>query len=359
MNLPAGAVILAVVALVQAAFLLLLVVFLAVRHRYDRQQRAALAAARGGLDVPMRNWIVAGAHPEPVVRAFRALPHGTAVGYVSLLVRQTIPAAQRDELAEALRGEHWVHAAIAQRTSRFWWRRLEAARALSIVGTARERDAVLALLNDEHPAVQIAAASGLPRVADAPTLGRVLDGLHLLPKVVRHYVTSVLRQTQALVGPALAKRIREGEEVSELATWLALAAALDDPGAVAAALGRADHPEARVRRAVARALGRHPGPDAARTLAELVADRAATVRAAAAQSLGQLGAGTAAPVLAPLLADPVWQVRFRAALSLAQIGERGRAGLRTAREGSDRFARDMATLVSGLPDGAVLELADA
>jgi HEAT repeat protein len=90
----------------------------------------------------------------------------------------------------------------------------------------------------------------------------------------------------------------------------------------------------------------------------LASDRAATVRATAARSLGQLGAGTAAPVLAPLIADPVWGVRLRAALALAQVGERGRAALRAAREGTDRYARDMATLVSGLSDGAVLELAD-
>jgi HEAT repeat protein len=307
----------------------------------------------------MRNWIVAGAHPEPVVNALRALPRGTAVGYVSLLARQTIPGAQRDELAEALRGERWVRRAVAQRTSRHWWRRLEAARALAIIGTTRERDAVLALLADPHPAVQIAAASALPHVADAPTMGRVLDRLFTLPKVVRHFLTSVLRQTQGLTGPALAYRIRTGEEMSELAAWIELAAALDDPGAIQATLSRAEHPESRVRRAVAQALGRHPGPEAARTLAFMVEDRVSGVRAAAARSLGQLGAGTAAPVLGPLLSDPVWQVRLYAALALAQIGERGRAVLRGAREGSDRFARDMATMVSGLSDGAVLELADS
>lgn len=355
---PTAAVVLGVAAVVQGIFLLLLVLFLAVRRRYDRMQRAAYLAARSGLEVPLRNWIVAGAHPEPVVNALRALPSGTAVGYVSLLARQTIPAAQRDELAMALRHERWILRAMRRRGSRFWWRRLESARALSIVGTSHERALVLELLADEHPAVQIAAASALPRVADVATLGRVIDDLFGYPKVVRHYITSVLRQTQNLAGPALSERIRKGEEMSELTAWIELAAALDDPGAIAAALTRADHPDAPVRRAVARALGRHPGPDAARVLATLATDRAATVRSTAARSLGQLGAGTAAAVLAPLVADPVWSVRLRAALALAQIGERGRAALRAAREGSDRFARDMATMVSGLTDGAVLELAD-
>lgn len=358
MTIALSAVVLGVIAAVQGTFLLLLLLFLSVRRRYDRAQRAAFVAARDALEVPLRNWIVAGSHPELVVSALRALPRGTAVGYVSLLARQTIPAAQRDELAEALRGERWVGAAIRRRSSRYWWRRLEAARALSLIGTARERAEVLALLQDPHPAVQIAAASALPRVADTATLGRVLDEIFTLPKVVRHYVTTVLRQTQSLVGPALAVRIREGQVLGELVAWLELAAALDDPGAIAASMLRADHPEAPVRRAVARALGRRPGPDAARILARLTEDRSATVRAAAAQSIGQLGAGAAASVVAPLLGDAVWVVRLRAALSLAQLGERGRAALRAARDGHDRFARDMATLVSGLSDGAVLELAD-
>jgi hypothetical protein len=358
LNVATAAVILGIVGLVQGLFLLLLVLFLTVRRSYDRQQRAAFVASRAGLAVPLRNWIVAGAHPEPVVNALRSLPRGTAVGYVSLLARQTIPSAQRDELAQALRGERWVGRAVAQRTSRHWWRRLEAARALAIIGTAQDRTPVLELLNDRHPAVQIAAASALPHVADAATLGQVLDRLFTLPKVVRHYVTSVLRQTQGLAGPALAHRIRTGEEMTELAAWIELASALDDPGAIQAALSRADHPEARVRRAVAKALGRHPGPESARALARMVEDRASGVRAGAARSLGQLGAGSAAVVLAPLLSDPVWQVRLFAGLALAQVGERGRAALRTAREGSDRFARDMATMVSGLSDGAVLELAD-
>ena len=59
------------------------------------------------------------------------MPPGTAAGYLALLARQTIPDSNRDELADALRGESWLTAAVRQSTSRFWWRRLEAARALA------------------------------------------------------------------------------------------------------------------------------------------------------------------------------------------------------------------------------------
>jgi HEAT repeat protein len=351
-----AAYVLGLIAVVQGVFLFLLVVFVAVRRGYDRHRRAAFVAGQAALAAPLRDWIVAGAHPEPVVRALAALPRGTAVGYVALLARQTIPLAQRDELALALRNEPWIEHALRQKDSRFWWRRLEAARALSIIGTARERAAVLALVRDEHPAVQIAAASALPRVADAATFGSVVDELDAMPKVVRQFLTGVLRQSAPIAAVALAQRISGGAEMPDLASWIDLASSLDDPRAVASVFEHVAHPSAAVRRAVARTMGHHAGPEAARALATLVQDSDWTVRAAAALSVGEVGAGATAPLVAPLVSDPVWRVRLHAALALAQLGERGRAALRAAREGDDRFARDMATLVSGLSDGAVLEM---
>lgn len=351
-----AALILGVVATVQAVFLALLLTFVLIRRRYDRERRAAFVAGREALAGPLREWIVAGAHPEPVVRVLRSLPRGTAVGYVSLLARQVIPDSERHELAVALRNEPWVRVAIEQRGSRFWWRRLEAARALGIVGTEKDRDAVLQLLRDEHPAVQIAAATALPRVADEALFGTVMDELFAMPKVTRTYLTGILRQRANTAAAPLAQRIRSGASPMDLAAWIGLAAALDDPRALAASLPHATHPQAFVRRTVARALGRYAGPEAARALADLTTDPDASVRVAAARSLGEHGAPGAVPLLAPMVADPVWQVRLHAALALAQLGERGRAALRAARDGSDRFARDMATMISGLSDGAILEM---
>jgi HEAT repeat protein len=351
-----AAFILAVVGVVQVIFLVLLLGFVLVRRRYDSERRTAFVAGRAALEGPLRDWIVAGAHPEPVVRALRSLPRGTAVGYISLLARQTIPESQRNELAVALRGEPWMQVAVKRRRSRFWWRRLEAGRALSIIGTTKDSDAVRELLRDKHPAVQIAAVSALPRVADAALFGQVMDDLFTMPKVTRNFLTSVLRQRAAAAGEPLAQRIRAGAGPSELAAWISLAAALDDPRALEATLQHIAHDAAFVRRTTARALGRFAGPEAVRALAQLAGDRDATVRAAAARSFGELGASGATPLLAPLVGDPVWQVRLHAALALAQLGERGRAALRAARDGNDRFARDMATMVSGLSDGAILEM---
>ena len=353
-----SALVLAVIAVVQAAFLILIFVFLLVRRLYDRRQQATFLAARGGIAGPLRSWLVAGAHPEPVVRALRELPTGTAIGYVALLARQTIPAGNRDELAEALRGERWVRVAIAQRRSRFWWHRLEAARALSLVAGPRERDAVAELLQDPHPAVQIAASAAVPRVADEVVIGQVLDNLDRMPKVVRHYLTSILAQTRSVTGAPLAARIREGGHFARLAAWIELAESIDDPLAVQAAMAHVAHPAPAVRRTLARALRRRPATDSEQTLVQLLRDPDFSVRAAAARTLGELGPSTIVPALAPLLGDDVWIVRLRAAIALAQAGERGRAVLRAARTGSDRFARDMAAMVIGLSDGALLEIGD-
>ncbi len=92
---------------------------------------------------------------------------------------------------------------------------------------------------------------------------------------------------------------------------------------------------------------------------QLLGDKDPTVRAASARTLGELGSRGAVPALARMLSDGVWVVRVRSAVSLAQLGERGRAALRAARTGEDRFARDMATMVTGLTEGAILEMGDA
>lgn len=351
-----AALVLAVIAAVQGLFLLLLVGFLLVRRAYDRRQLAAFIAARSGIAAPLRAWLVAGAHPDPVVRAMRQLPHGTAIGYASLLARQTIPAAQRIELATALRGEAWIAEAVAQRHSRFWWRRLEAARALSLVGSPRDREPVARLIRDPHPAVQIAAAAALPRVADTALTGEVLDQLHRFPAVVQHFVLTMLRETAASVIPALGDRLTLAAAPTVLATWITLAASLDDPQVLKQVLARREHADAEVRRAVARALRRFPGYDAEAQLIRYLGDLNADVRAEAARSLGELGLPEAVPALAPLLRDGSWLVRLRAGLALAQLGERGRAALRLERTGPDRYARDMATMVSGLTDGAILDM---
>jgi len=83
------------------------------------------------------------------------------------------------------------------------------------------------------------------------------------------------------------------------------------------------------------------------------------VRAQAARSLGVLGDPAVVAALAESLTDRIWWVRFRSALSLCQLGEPGRRVLRATRDGTDPYASQMASMVSGLSPGSVLELTEA
>jgi HEAT repeat protein len=91
----------------------------------------------------------------------------------------------------------------------------------------------------------------------------------------------------------------------------------------------------------------------------MVLDEDWRVRAQAARALGAVGVAEAVPELTRALSDRSWWVRFRAALALAQLGDAGRSVLRAARELPDRYAGDMAAMVIGLSDGALVELAEA
>jgi hypothetical protein len=200
--------------------------------------------------------------------------------------------------------------------------------------------------------------AALLRVQDPALLGAVLDRVFAFPKVVRQYLTSALWHSRGRIGDVLRTRIADGGDPFALAAWIELAAAIDEPAAVGAAVAHRRHASSAVRRAVAGALRRRPARDTQEALERLVSDEEPSVREAAARSLGELGVSGSVPALTPLLSDAVWNVRLQAAVSLAQTGERGRTALRDARAGKDRFAREMAAMISGLSDGALLELGD-
>jgi HEAT repeat protein len=350
--------VLIVIAVAQGAFLVLLMVFLAARRRYVQSRRAALAAARLGLAVPLRAWLAIGGDVTPVVVALRSLPRASVVGYTSLLMRGTVPPERRVELAGPLRNEAWVQRAIAGAPSRFWWRRIEAARALSLVGSASDRATVQRLLDDAQPEVAIAAVACLPLVANADVITRELDRYATLTPMLGQYVRATLREMPTLVDPELAARLQPHAEPIALAERVRLAAALELPRSLRAAVPLATHENAVVRAAVANALGRLPADASVRLLCTMLRDSSAAVREEAAASLGALGSPTAVPMLAASMRDPIWQVRRRAGLALAQLGEPGRSVVRTLRDDPDPYVASMATLASGLTEGALLELTE-
>ena len=242
--------------------------------------------------------------------------------------------------------------------SRAWWHRVEAARAAGDV--ARLGDPVLlrSLLEDPHPAVQSAATMGLAPLVDPTIVGQLLDRLAERPMVVRLQQFALLRAALPLAEPALLQRLTVDAPPRRLKAWIALAEAIGTPALFERVAMLHGHPDPLIRLSVARALKRHHDPGADEILLIALHDHDWRVRAVAARSIGAHGTAAAVPRLAAGLRDVRWWVRFRCGLALAQIGEPGRAALDEAERDVDRYAGEMATMISGLSADSVLELAE-
>lgn len=347
------------IALVQMVFLGVTAAFIVLHRRRALQRAMQEAQSRRLLQGPLQRWLLGEGDVAVVASTLAAMPHRLARAAAGSLVRANVPAAALDELAHRLRLADWAVGTIAGTWSLFWWRRLEAARLLSDVGLPeRDRPLVRTLLGDPHPAVQVAAAACLTRLGDAELVERLLDLLPDRSGAVRLFQLGVLRDRWTETDPAVVRRLDAGGPGHVLERYVAVAEAIETPDALAAVARVRRHPDAPVRIAAARALKRYFHPDSEAALRELLIDDDWRVRAQAARSLGVLRAAGAVDTLADRLSDPAWWVRFRSALALAQLGEPGRRVLRAARTHTDRFAADMATMVTGLAEGALLELAE-
>lgn len=353
-------VVLGVIAVVQALFVVMLTAFVVVRRERLLRRAVRLRTGRDRLGEPLAGWLVGASSVLHVVEALRKLPSDAALAFASELHDTRIPLPMRAGLGAALRDEPWTAWAMAGATSWRWWRRLDAARALGIVGTRADANRLRLLLGDKHPAVRLAAAQALAAVDDPPLVRTAVTRYPGETLAVRLFITSTLRTVWHLAEAPLQDLLGAADApAADLAAWLALAESLNLPSHRAAITALAVHANPEVRAAAARALRRYPHAESVETVRRLLDDPQDFVRAAAAQALGMLRATEAEPELARGLTDHAWWVRFRCALSLALLGESGRAALRRARQSPDHFARDMALMTSGLSDGAVLELADA
>lgn len=349
----------AVVAAVQGIFVVLIIALLIANRLYQNFVARRMSLAATDVAEPMRHWLVGVATADDVAIALRRIDPQTALDELLRVVASRVPSAQLDELAAALHDEPWVRGVIQGERSRLWWRRLDAARILSVVGRAEDRDCLRRLLADRHPAVQSAATSALGRVADARMISLVLDEIPRQSFVVRFYQINALRDLWHLTIPALVERLRPSAPPRMLESWVNLAEAIADPACLASVLPLASHEDADVRLAAARALKKYFHTDSVPALQTLMADADWRVRGQAARGLGALSARDAIPQLSAALGDRIWWVRFRSGLALAQLGEPGRKALREAREMDDRYGREMAAMISGLSEGGIVELAEA
>lgn len=346
------------ISITQLVFAGLLAVFL-FAHRAGSERRA-LQEAEGlvAMGAPMRAWLVGEGSVNDVCTALDALPAGTARSTALRIGREMLNREAADELANALHGRAWVRAGFALSDSIFWWHRLDAARLVADLGTIHEEGIVRKLLRDRHPAVRVAATSCLARIANPAVIEVVLNELSRQPRVVRGAQMVLLKQQWQLTQEALLPRLDARSPADALADWVAVAEVLETPEVLERAMALHNHPAGPVRIAVARAMKKYFHADAIRVLAKLLHDSDWRVRAQAARSVGVLKDMSAIPALVKNLDDPAWWVRFRSALALSQLGEQGRGALRIASSATDPYAAHMATMVSGLSEGSVVELVE-
>ena len=355
-----GAWLLLVIAVAQLAFATLLIALLFANRVRQRRLAARAAAVAQRVTEPVNAWMIGAGGAGPVVDVLRTLSPEQALEQLLMVSTLSVPEEQVDELAALLRREAWTQDMMRHCHSRLWWRRLQAARLLSVIGTAADREMVLALLDDGHPAVQTAATNCLLRCADEAMVAHVLRDLERRPSVVRLYQFDALRRVWRLTSPVVLRRLADPSiALGELEVVVNLVEAIGTPELVRAALPLYTHERANVRLAVARALKKYFHPDAFHAATTLLHDGDWRVRGQAARALGALGSEEAIPLLLRTMSDQSWWVRFRSGLALAQLGERGRAELRRARELPDRYGSEMARMISGLSDGGLVELSEA
>jgi hypothetical protein len=346
---------LVIVAMLQGTMLVALMVLILTNRWIQRRRRAALLPRRAVLDAAMRGWALGEVGPELVGRALEALPTDAAVealvGWASRLPGERWPV-----LAAELERRPWAARVRAGATSRRWWKRLQAARFLSVVATAADAPLLVRLVGDPHPAVHIAAAAALERTADARVVTAALERLPDLGSPVQAYYASMLRHAHGTVVPLLLERLTRVYDPA-LPRYAEFAGRLSAAGLRDALTTLATHRNPEVRVQVARALGAFPHPESVTVLGGLATDAAWEVRAQATRALGRIGDPATLAVLAARLVDAVWWVRLRAALALMRLGPAGRDALLAAEIGPDPDARYVARLILGLSSQALAEFA--
>ncbi len=317
--------------------------------RFDRARtRRPFEEGRAALYTLMRTRSpVSDADREACMDMLRGLPPCLQARLVLALAHSLDPSAATP-LRRVAAGLGITRRAEQFCGSRLWWRRLEGARLLALLGD--ESGAVAQLLRDPHPAVRRQAVE---LAADNPAPG-MIDGLvALLLRPAGAEVFSaqdaLLRAGTVAVEP-LAMMLDAGEGPGTKAA-LRVAAALAHPRFTAPAIVLCFAADPGIRAAAAVLLGATGGEESTVVLESLLDDHDPAVRSAAARSLGRLRHWASAPRLAGRMRDTSWQVRRAAGLALRAVGPPGLLMLKKMRSDANNFAADMARQVLDLPTG--------
>lgn len=303
-------------------------------HRLERRMGVGrdllLASLTGPVGAPI---------PDDVVDRLAQLGRRTQIRLLAELA-PSLEGEQRATL-RALATRLGITARAERRCrSRWWWRRLYATRLLTLIDGGEK--VMPALIHDPHQLVRTQVAEWAVLHPDP----EVLDALAVLLDDKERIARFAVQDTLLRIGqPAVPVLVRALATMSPLgiASGLLVAARLGDPELLPLALAFAGHADPAVRAAAAEALGGLGGDDSVAILGSLLSDPVPDVRREAARSLGRLQHWASAVSLLPLLGDPTWPVRRQSALALAAMGAPGLLILRTAVQGDDRFAADIAS----------------
>ncbi len=325
-SLPAGTgmstKLLVIVPLLQASAVLLLLTLMTVlriarmklSERIEEQQQYAF-----GL---VRDWL-AGKIPDEVALAGLDACIEDALAQVARRISLECTRVEWEAAVGLLRRTTWFAKMKKNACSRFWWRRLDAARCLYELGRLSDAQVAARLIRDRNATVRIVAARIVRRVA-APELVRVvLDQALRSEPVLQSYLLGLLKPYGVELVEPLVDIVRSEESRKVLESAIKFMAEIQDPKFAEPLRARAHDARPEVRAAVATALGYFPGPRTVSELVRLLSDDDWRVRAEAAGSLGAVIALDAVDPLRERLHDEEFPVRLKAALALCQLGRRG------------------------------------
>jgi len=348
-----SALVLAAIVLAQMAFLAAVFLYLVGRRMAESRRLALRASERSRLSDRIEQVVAGRLSPDAFAQglARHRAPMVTAV-LQEAAVHSRGEAWER--LTAAVHQSVWFQRALRHRAgSRWWWRRLVAARLLATIGDDRDVPSAVELLGDRHPGVRLAAVQLVKRLPHPDLLENFLDHAIEAPRVARQHYFDALTAVREMMVPILLRRLERPGSAYELRAILTLAGQMSSPELLDHLLAYADTPSPDARTQVARALGSFPDPRARDALLALLGDPVWEVRTQAAASLGAIRALEARDGLRHALSDQNWWVRLRAAIALRQLGATGLEVLREVRGGADRFADEMAGYMLGLTDEAV------
>jgi HEAT repeat protein len=179
------------------------------------------------------------------------------------------------------------------------------------------------LVRNEARKVLAEAVGRLGDCTTGPHAGAAVDTLiHLLfleSETLRPLVIRNLCRHGSRALPALRESLHEPSP-SMLAGVVRVLGLLYDKHSLPELVRLAGHPDRRVRHAVAEALGRLGGPDAARTLVRMMAVRQEDVCDAAGAALAELGSEAVAPIIELLQHETCARLRVRCIILLGRLG---------------------------------------